>query len=126
MPPCCGWWQIAAHGPRHFPNFSPRGLAGVPRHWEAFRSEVGFEIGAERSEGFAPVADGRLGVSRLSERLSVGRIVKNRIVAEAAAPSGLRRDASFDAPARLEQHLAVAHERHGADEARGALGIALR
>src|SRR5712671_4660546 len=93
----------------------------VSRTWDARRSEMGRgKKRLQRAERFAAMADGGLGVAGFGQRLAVGRVEEDRVVAEAALPFGLRRDASVDRAAGLEQHAIAAHQRERADELRRA------
>src|SRR6266576_2284427 len=92
--------------------------------WEPGRSEMGRgKKRLQRAERFAAMADGGLGVASFGQRLAVGRVEEDRVVAEAALPFGLRRDASFDRAAGFEQHAIAAHERERADESRRAFRL---
>src|SRR5712671_7995981 len=59
-------------------------LRGMFRAWEGDRSEMGSQKGAQRAEGFAPMADGGLRIAHFRERFSIRRVEEDRVVAEPA------------------------------------------
>src|SRR4051794_23725467 len=98
-------WQTMSQQIAGFFRDFWRPCAAASQRWEETWSVPGlFEVGAERAKGGGSMARRVLLLARrLAERTSIGRVEKNRVVAEAVRAARRVRDLAFDRSARLEE-----------------------